>query len=865
CFINSTIDLNNVTVTSTAEVCKGWYVVVNVSIQDGLPLPGANVTAFVNSSGDKEVTATTGGDGLAYLPVIEQVKNASSTTTVTPHNITVAYSSSISGDFKNTTVVNASGNLVVNLSLAINCTAPLDNTYINKNTVLCPGSFYVANGIIINQSSLQVTCDNTKIIATNSALNKGVYSKGKTGVNVTSCWVEDFYYGLSLLDSSSWILNNITVLSNSQGIYFSNTSSTVISHSNITENSIGIYFGSYYYQRHGNYTIYNNTFSSNGYTLYFYINPALNGANPNISTIYHNTFMTSSTYDVYRYLSSSSDFKTFPSNFNITINNSGTLTNVGNSWDYICNLNFVDADGDGWYDSGSDYPYNLTNYNSYDPGVDYYPQVVSCPASEIFLGSSSSSSSSSSSGDSPSAAVATTAAESVTTTASYSTAADVAAALSASFSGGSLSITNRGDKTATVDVSFDLGIENKDAVIAQLKKQGYEGERLKLKLAAVSTDTDSPLGRSYSYFGLIGPGKEVPYNIGYKITSGQVEGGLLGQIFNDRQLTIPPGETVTLDVAVEGGLNVGARTVTVSFQAFGETVLEKEVVIESKVVTGVAADQRQEDGLVDFYIFIGKENGGDAAPDTITDESTNEITGAAVSNPSTKPTYEFEYSIDKGVSTEFADIATFTSLSNNTLFVQQLHYAGLSAGERTIHTKLRKDGKTVAENSFPISIPASSDAEIGDSAALAGEATGIIHRILLIIFGSGLLVLLLLPIIYFFLFRQRPVSLEQPVLPLKPAYQDSSIPQKPVQNIPEQLYRQESGKITELMKKVHHLDITLEDEKKKKKNSKITELMKRVHHLDISLEDKKLKKKNDNDGEYEHELSYIEQELQKLK
>src|SRR3989344_1151711 len=393
CFVNSTVNFNNISVSGTASICRAWYAIVNVSFNGGLPLAGVTINATFNDSDVLDDTAVTSDNGIATLVLTELVKNASETTTKTPHNISFSFSS-LSGTVQNFTVVNISDNVQVNLSTTLSCVVPADELSITNTTVLCPGTFSVNDvdndGLIkIDNSSLTVSCDETTIIG--SAISKGsaLYVANKTNITITNCNVQTFRYGARLLFSTKSIINNSYFVGDFYGVEISANGSNNVSFSVFNQSSYGLYLSS----GTGNNTIFNNSFDEDTYGIYF------PGSSFDITRnlFYFNTFTNTGQRHIFN-----DDFSVAtPNNWNTTLNRSGSVINVGNAYDTICDLSFTDADGDGWYDSGADYPYNYSydlkvnpdKYNTYEQSADYYPQVFTCPSGVVFLGSSSSSTS----------------------------------------------------------------------------------------------------------------------------------------------------------------------------------------------------------------------------------------------------------------------------------------------------------------------------------------------------------------------------------------------------------------------------------------------------------------------------------------
>ncbi|MEK6967075.1 MAG: NosD domain-containing protein [Nanoarchaeota archaeon] len=103
------------------------------------------------------------------------------------------------------------------------CTTPTDNMDIVSNTVLCPGTYTLPNGINIAASDVKVKCDNTVLVGNNS--NTGIEVIGQTNIKIKDCEVKNYNTGISFEDSPFCEAANNKILENIDGIYITETSS----------------------------------------------------------------------------------------------------------------------------------------------------------------------------------------------------------------------------------------------------------------------------------------------------------------------------------------------------------------------------------------------------------------------------------------------------------------------------------------------------------------------------------------------------------------------------------------------------------------------------------------------------------------
>ncbi len=261
------------------------------------------------------------------------------------------------------TITGATGdsNAGIYLKNADYCTISNNDILNNYNGILLENSS--SNTITNNNASsnslmgiyLESSSNNT-IINNNINSNKraGIelyYSSNNTIINNNAN--SNTWYGIYLgWDSSSNTITNNNLNNNRYGIYICwDSSSNTITNNNLNNNGDGIHI----YWSSSN-TITNNNLNLNNWNgIYLFSSPC--------NLIYHNNFINNINLQVY---------SNIPGNY---FNNS---LGEGNYWSDIVtdNLNLTDTDGDGIYDSGSQYPYSKVNDGHVsDYVVDYGPYV----------------------------------------------------------------------------------------------------------------------------------------------------------------------------------------------------------------------------------------------------------------------------------------------------------------------------------------------------------------------------------------------------------------------------------------------------------------------------------------------------------
>jgi parallel beta-helix repeat protein len=185
-----------------------------------------------------------------------------------------------------------------------NALPPRDNLLVTSNTILCNGTFYVndsgTSGVVIfNANSVQVSCNNTLIIGSNSGY--GFYAYDYNNSKLVGCNVSNYTYGVyfagksgppssgyyqNVTDSVAYNNNygfylggvygnarNLTAYLNTKGVQLSTYNSPGyynISYLNLYNNTDGLYVFSSAQSNASNVESYNNT--NNGVVLNQYLN-----------------------------------------------------------------------------------------------------------------------------------------------------------------------------------------------------------------------------------------------------------------------------------------------------------------------------------------------------------------------------------------------------------------------------------------------------------------------------------------------------------------------------------------------------------------------------------------------------------------
>ncbi len=705
--VNVSVNTNGITVNDTATIFLKWYVDVNATYNSGLVLSNANVTGYFNSSGILDDSVLTGSNGIGRLKLTELKRNSSGITYLTPHNITLVYYYQ-GVPVSNQTSINLSqtNNTRVSLNISLNCTAPSTTNTISSNTTFCPGTF-TTSSITLSADTI-LTCTDTTIVPTSTYTGGAVriavgpggplygvtvsgsnseivgctfsgsfdraisLSSGKNNViirNVTLSTSNTFGIGIYCSNSHQIIVNN-SVLSAYPGLYLLNCNGSVISN-NAFQNTEGI---AVYGSDNGRFM--NNTFKSLSEAITFSDTYPSNN-----NTFYYNNFSGTTGYHINYFNATTFNYNNY---FNIT--GSGGR---GNTYSDYCDKG-LDTDNDGYADAGSStaWPYseNISTHIS-DPTdgnagvVDYGPKIQTCPAAEVFLGSSSPSSSSSSTADSGSAPPA--AAESAPAAASPAT-ADSASFYSPAEAAQFLSSESETefDELGT-KIKFILeNIGTKRMLLFPQLLQSYDDPFFII--------TRKTLGSENSLFSQLS---------GLAYSSNTITGRLLkATLKNDEQIILEPGEKKETILEIEEGLKI-PRQIKIQFTTLGEVVTEKTV--EQKAFSGTAVDLDTENSLMDLYVVIVPVS---KQLEEYYSGNSNTPTGAVVTSLSPSDEYFLEFTINKDNS-QFGDLYGPYNIKENQslVFAQQVKYNPEDySGINTIATKIYHGGKVIVEDEFEV-------------------------------------------------------------------------------------------------------------------------------------------------------------------
>ncbi len=255
-----------------------------------------------------------------------------------------------------------------------------DDTYINQDTSICPGTYNVAdssgNGILIfNMSNAVLDCSNASIKGTDSGY--GIYLYNKDNNTIKNCNVRDYRYGIYLYYSDNSTIEDSNLSSNSDyGAYLRYSNNNTIKNSTLSSNSD---YGAYLYNSNNN-TIKNSTLSSNSdYGAYLYSSDYNNIFDSNLNsnsyygayirysdnnTIYNNRF--NNTNNFYLYSSNNTWNITKTASTNIV----GGPYIGGNFWATPTGTGFSETCTDGDDDGICDTNYTITTSLN---NIDYLP------------------------------------------------------------------------------------------------------------------------------------------------------------------------------------------------------------------------------------------------------------------------------------------------------------------------------------------------------------------------------------------------------------------------------------------------------------------------------------------------------------
>jgi len=700
---NLSINPDIINVSDSARVFRRWFVDVNSTFNGGSLLSNANLYGYfnntgINNSGVLDDYVTTSGSGMGRLSLAEWIKNSTQTVYLTPHNITLSFTFQGINSI-NSTFINISQSNSTNISLGLNlsCTTPTENiNYISSSTTFCPGTYSV-DQIRINGNNIVLTCVNTIIQKKlGSSEDAGIYIYGLSHILIDSCNVNNFYDDVQISGSSTNVtLNRVNLTSRSHSpliscsssnlvevrnsylgdhtaIQFAGCSSSIIKNNTFTGDEESIVL----YDSYDN-LIYNNTIGGSVGIQLITTAPSRN------NTIYSNNFSSTSSY-----VQSVTDIS-YVNYFNITSNGYA----LGNTYSNYCKKG-KDLNNDGYADavstSGNDWPYNATYFSTFTGvGTDFGPKMFDCPPTTVHLGSSTSSLSStalSSDGSAPPAAP----------TAPAPPSAPSSAGSSAPYSPVQV---KHYLKTSNLQTKTSDGITQ---VTFTLENTGTQPMQLFPNILQEVDDpffivTRKTLGGENSKFTNIA-------HLSYSDTP--VAGRLLkATIVNPADIVLQPGEKTEKTIEIKEGLAI-PRQLKIQFTTLGESVLEKEVKVEKKVVSGTAVDVDTQNNVMDVYAVLVPEK----ALMQTNDKKDNGITGAVVGVANDhSQTYYLELSMNdpKTNTTAFADLYGPYNLKQGQsfIFAQQVKYDPLFYNSNfNVQTKIIKAGQIVVKNELPVEL-----------------------------------------------------------------------------------------------------------------------------------------------------------------
>jgi hypothetical protein len=697
--VNTTININEVNVSGTANIFLKWYVNVNATYNNESALPNADLYGYYNNTGLLDGSATTDSNGIGRLVLSELKKNVSEITYLTPHNITLSYSY-LTTNITNSTSINLSvtNNTNVNLSIALNCTSPSVSKLYYNDVTFCPGIYSIYNHrITIANDSITITCLDTEL--PQSAIQSTNYNH----TIIQNCKGIRF---------SVYNPYNITIKNNYdiKSSYFSNGDQIIINN-NTFETWLGLFVIN-------SSRIINNSFSPTLTSISFkgdntqfidnnFLNPntgIFTFGNSSNNSFYYNNFSTSE-YNIY-FNSTISE-----NTFNTSFNNSAQ----GNIYSDYCDKG-VDNNGDGYADASSsgttDWPYsaNITS-KVYDasPGntgvIDYGPFIQSCPADDVFLGSSSGGGSSSSSSGGGNAPAAPSSSQTVTQPDDVYSASEASEFLK-------IDTETRGNNN-NLEVKFTL--ENTGTKTMRLFPEIFQDVEDPFFIVTKKT-----LGYENSFFSRLA---KLSYS------EDAVSGRLLkAEIEEPEQIILEPGQTLEKTLTIKEGL-VPSK-LKVQFTTLGESVTEQEITSTKKVLSGTAVDITSDKNSFDIYAVIVPEELTESYQEYYQEQSQDLLTASAVADiTSTDNEYMLEVNLIRKNPNALMSQSSFSDLygpyklkkAQNFIFAQQFKYnPEYYYGDYVLKTRIYKSDKTLVENEFDIDLGLKT---IKGKTSLTGKAT----------------------------------------------------------------------------------------------------------------------------------------------
>ena len=185
---------------------------------------------------------------------------------------------------------------------------------------------------------------------------------------------------------------------------------------------------------------------------------------------------------------------------------------------------------------------------------------------------------------------------------------------------------------------------------------------------------------------------DLSFDGGIIYTGQHITGKLLESHLEDcGEIIIKPGESFEKTCTVRRGISAGTAPLKITFKAFGEKVLERQVDPQASGI-GAAVDVDKDKQLLDLYMLIPKiESGSEEFNNYFLEITINELFGEI---------YEQSKS-----SVLFTDLygPYLVRQDKGFVFAQQLEYdPAVYFGNKIVETKLLKNGKVAAEHEFNI-------------------------------------------------------------------------------------------------------------------------------------------------------------------
>ncbi len=168
-------------------------------------------------------------DSLTYSWRLDSVEQATTSSwTFSPdyessgtHNVTLVVSDGAETDSQEWTIVYT------------NCLIPTGDMAITKNVTLCPGDYFLPQGIKISDDTVVLDCDGAKIYgdySKNGQKEIGVNISSSSSVTVKNCIIDNYYTGIESINSDNLIIkdNQLRPESGNTALYFKDVTQSTI-------------------------------------------------------------------------------------------------------------------------------------------------------------------------------------------------------------------------------------------------------------------------------------------------------------------------------------------------------------------------------------------------------------------------------------------------------------------------------------------------------------------------------------------------------------------------------------------------------------------------------------------------------------